>query len=72
MKSTMIKTLILTVMVIGASLPLVAQIEGDPDMGGSVPVDGGIVTVALLAAAYGVKRKRDINKEDNKGGKGDI
>jgi len=66
MKSTMIKTLFLAVMVIGASLPLAAQIEGDPDMGGGVPVDGGIVTIALIAAAYGVKRKRDINKEDKK------
>jgi len=45
---------------------LVAQIEGDPDMGGGIPVDGGIVTIALIAAAYGVKRKRDINKEDKK------
>jgi hypothetical protein len=42
-----------------ADLPL------DPDTGTSVPVDGGIVTVTLIAAAYGAKRKSKQNKESN-------
>jgi hypothetical protein len=63
MKIKMMKTLFLLVTLIGASLPLFAQIEeGDPDTGSSIPVDGGIVTVTLIAAAYGAKRKRDANK----------
>ena len=41
-----------------------AQIEGDPETGSSIPVDGGIVTVTLIAAAYGAKRKRDANKNE--------
>jgi hypothetical protein len=44
---------------------LPAQIEGDPDTGSSIPVDGGIVTVTLIAAAYGAKRKSKQNKESN-------
>jgi hypothetical protein len=36
-----------------------AQIEGDPDTGSSIPVDGGIVTVTLIAAAYGAKRRHE-------------
>lgn len=39
-----------------------AQVEGDPETGSSIPVDGGIVTVTLIAAAYGAKRKYDANK----------
>jgi hypothetical protein len=42
-----------------------AQIEGDPDTGSSVPVDGGIVTVTLIAAAYGAKRKSKQKEESN-------
>ena len=42
-----------------------AQIEGDPDTGSSIPVDGGIVTVTLIAAAYGAKRKSKQKEESN-------
>jgi hypothetical protein len=62
MKSKMIKTIFLAVILASISLPLSAQIEDDPDTGTSIPVDGGIVTVTLIAAAYGAKRKRDANK----------
>lgn len=62
MKNTMIKIAFLVVMLVSASLPLAAQVEGDPDAG-SIPIDGGIVTVTLFAAAYGAKRKRDANKD---------
>lgn len=41
---------------------LPAQIEGDPDAGSSIPVDGGIVTITLIAAAYGAKRHKE-NKD---------
>ena len=42
-----------------------AQVEGDPDTGSSIPVDGGIVTVTLIAAAYGAKRRQEKkDKED--------
>jgi hypothetical protein len=41
---------------------LPAQIEGDPDTGSSIPVDGGIVTITLIAAAYGAKRHKE-NKD---------
>jgi len=42
-----------------------AQVEADPDTGTSVPIDGGIVTVTLLAAAYGAKRRQEKkDKED--------
>jgi hypothetical protein len=63
MKNTMIKIAFLVIMLVTASLPLAAQIEGDPDAGSSIPIDGGVVTVALIAAAYGAKRKRDANKD---------
>ena len=43
---------------------LSAQIEGDPDTGTSIPVDGGIVTITLMAAAYGVKRYKE-NKDQS-------
>lgn len=43
---------------------LSAQIEGDPDAGTSIPVDGGIVTITLMAAAYGVKRYKE-NKDQS-------
>ncbi|MEY4543267.1 MAG: hypothetical protein RL411_1344 [Bacteroidota bacterium] len=39
-----------------------AQIDGDPDTGSSIPVDGGIVTITLIAAAYGAKRHKE-NKD---------
>jgi hypothetical protein len=63
MKIKMIQTIFLAVILASISLPLSAQIEGDPDTGSSIPVDGGIVTVTLIAAAYGAKRKRDANKD---------
>jgi hypothetical protein len=63
MKNTMLKIAFLVIMLVTASLPLAAQIEGDPDAGSSIPIDGGIVTVTLIAAAYGAKRKRDANKD---------
>jgi hypothetical protein len=59
MKNTMIKTAFLVILIVGASLPLAAQIQEDEDMGSSIPVDGGIVTVTLLAAVYGVKRRKE-------------
>ena len=41
------------------------DIEGDPDAGTGVPIDGGIVTVTLIAAAYGAKRRQEKkDKED--------
>jgi len=58
MKIKMIKTIFLAFVLASISLPLSAQIEGDPDTGSSVPVDGGIVTVTLIAAAYGAKRRQ--------------
>jgi hypothetical protein len=39
-----------------------AQIADDPDTGTSIPVDGGIVTITLIAAAYGAKRHKE-NKD---------
>jgi hypothetical protein len=59
MKIKMIKTIFLAFVFASISLPLSAQIEGDPDTSSSVPIDGGIVTVTLLAAAYGVKRRKE-------------
>jgi hypothetical protein len=44
---------------------LSAQIDSDPDAGTSVPIDGGIVTVTLIAAAYGAKRKSKQKEESN-------
>ncbi len=42
-----------------------AQIDSDPNTGTSVPIDGGIVTVTLIAAAYGAKRRQEKrDKED--------
>ena len=41
------------------------EFETDPDAGTGVPIDGGIVTVTLIAAAYGAKRKSKQNKESN-------
>jgi hypothetical protein len=38
------------------------DIESDPDAGTSVPIDGGIVTITLIAAAYGAKRHKE-NKD---------
>jgi hypothetical protein len=58
MKNTMIKTAFLLIMLVSASLPLAAQIQEDEDMGSSIPIDGGIATVTLLAAAYGAKRRQ--------------
>ncbi len=44
-----------------ADLPL------DPDAGTSVPIDGGIVTITLVAAAYGAKRhKQQKENQENK------
>jgi hypothetical protein len=41
------------------------DIETDPDAGTGVPIDGGIVTVTLIAAAYGAKRRQEKkDKED--------
>ena len=65
MKIKMIKTIFLAVVLASIALPLSAQIEGDPDTGSSIPVDGGIVTVTLIAAAYGAKRRQEKkDKED--------
>jgi hypothetical protein len=36
--------------------------EGDPNAGTGVPIDGGIVTITLIAAAYGAKRHKE-NKD---------
>jgi hypothetical protein len=59
MKSKMIKKILSFVIILIATVPLLAQIEDQPDFGSSVPIDGGIVTVTLLAAAYGVKRRKE-------------
>ncbi len=42
------------------------DIEGEPNSGGTgVPIDGGIVTITLIAAAYGAKRRQEKkDKED--------
>jgi hypothetical protein len=41
--------------------------EGDPDTGSTIPVDGGIVTITLVAAAYGAKRhKQQKENQENK------
>lgn len=53
------KKIILTIGILLSSQILSAQIEGDPDTGSSIPVDGGIVTVTLIAAAYGAKRRQE-------------
>ncbi len=45
-----------------------SQIDDLDDPGSSVPVDGGIVTITLLAAAYGAKRRQEKkDKEDQTG-----
>lgn len=56
---------LITLVVIGLLFNLAtAQIDGDPDAGTSVPVDGGIVTITLIAAAFGAKRHKE-NKDNN-------
>ncbi len=42
-----------------------AQIDSDPDAGTSVPIDGGIVTVTLIAAAYGAKRRQEKKEKED-------
>ncbi len=65
MKNTIIKTVFLFTILLSISFPLAAQQEGDPDTGSSIPVDGGIVTITLIAAAYGAKRRQEKkDKED--------
>jgi hypothetical protein len=58
------KLLIISALMLSANF-VSAQVEGDPDTGSSIPVDGGIVTVTLIAAAYGAKRRQEKkDKED--------
>lgn len=58
------KLLIISALMISANF-VSAQVEDDPDTGTSVPIDGGIVTVTLIAAAYGAKRRQEKkDKED--------
>ncbi len=59
------KNYIIMIVVICSIEQLKAQPEVDPDAGTGVPIDGGIVTVTLIAAAYGAKRKSKQNKESN-------
>lgn len=42
--------------------PLFGQASFDEDVT-DVPVDGGIITVTLMAAAYGAKKYRENNKD---------
>ena len=58
------KYVILFVLTIGSSVCLFGQATFDEDVT-DVPIDGGIVTVTLIAAAYGAKRKSKQNKESN-------
>ncbi len=44
-----------------------SQIDELDDPGSSIPVDGGIVTITLVAAAYGAKRhKQQKENQENK------
>ncbi len=52
------------IMAMFCSVQILSAQEEDPEATG-VPVDGGIVTVTLIAAAYGAKRKSKQNKESN-------
>ena len=40
-----------------------SPVEDDPSQTG-VPIDGGIVTITLIAAAFGAKRHKE-NKDNN-------
>ena len=54
---------VIALMTFGAVFSQTTDIEGDPNNGGTgVPVDGGIVTITLIAAAYGAKRHKE-NKD---------
>ncbi len=60
------KRILITLSFICCGHVLYAQgIEEDENGGTSIPIDGGIVTVTLIAAAYGAKRKSKQNKESN-------
>lgn len=60
---TMNKLLIISALMLSVNF-VSAQIEGDPETGSSIPVDGGIVTVTLIAAAYGAKRRKEKQQKD--------
>ena len=55
MKSKLIKTFFLAIVLASTSLPLFASSLQLPD---DTPIDGGIVSVTLIAAAYIAMRKR--------------
>lgn len=54
------KYLILFALLIGSSICLFGQATFDEDVT-DVPIDGGIVTITLIAAAYGAKRHKENN-----------
>ncbi len=56
-------SVILLMFIIAA--PLYGQPSGFDEGVTDVPVDGGIVTITLMAAAYGAKRYKE-QKEDKK------
>jgi hypothetical protein len=69
MKRHEIKHLLLIIIClfsIKATMAQTGDIEGEPNSGGTgVPIDGGIVTITLIAAAYGAKRRQERkDKED--------
>jgi hypothetical protein len=59
------KISVLTFFLVSFGYVLAQNIETEIDPDATVPVDGGIVTVTLIAAAYGAKRKSKQNKESN-------
>lgn len=58
-----IKLTLLLALIVGSTVSLMGQATFDEDVV-DVPLDGGILTVTLMAAAYGAKRYKE--NKDNK------
>jgi|GEM_PF-645665 hypothetical protein len=62
MKSLLnLKYTVLLALMLGSTMSLMGQATFDEDVT-DVPLDGGIVTITLIAAAYGAKRHKE-NKD---------
>lgn len=58
-----IKLTLLLALIVGSTVSLMGQATFDEDVS-DVPLDGGILTVTLMAAAYGAKSYK--KNKDNK------
>ncbi len=56
------RNILIAALLFFVAAPVFGQATFDEDVT-DVPVDGGIVTVTLMAAAYGIKKYKERNEE---------